>query len=144
MTPAFTGRRTDVALHGWVRFPGVGRAKFLDGAMVAFEPASELSNPEETTGALSAQSPDLEAPIYMAGESLGTLRVNGRKAEAVCLECGHFITDVQGSRYVLERLWTHQVFEHDVPPYVIGVEGLEQIGSRGINLAVQIVVEARL
>src|ERR1035437_8753442 len=38
MTPVFTGRRSDVALHGWVEFPGFGRAKFTDGTMVAFEP----------------------------------------------------------------------------------------------------------
>jgi hypothetical protein len=143
MTPVFTGRRSDVALHGWVEFPGFGRAKFTDGTMVAFEPASEQSNQEETTGALSARSPDLEAPIYMQGEALGALRVNGRKAEAICLECRHFITDDQGSRYVLERFWTHQVFEHHVPPDLIGVEGLEQISMAGIQLAVKIVVRSR-
>jgi hypothetical protein len=31
MTPVFTGRRSDVALHGWVEFPGFGRASSLMG-----------------------------------------------------------------------------------------------------------------
>jgi hypothetical protein len=143
MTPVFTGRRSDVALHGWVEFPGFGRAKFTDGTMLAFEPASELSNPEETTGALSARSPDLEAPIYMQGEALGRLRVNGRTAEAICQTCRHCITDGLGSRAVLQRFWAHQVFEHHVPPDLIGVEGLEEISTAGIQLAVQIVVRSR-
>jgi hypothetical protein len=111
--------------------------------MVAFEPASELSNPEETTGALSARSPDLEAPIYMLGEALGALRVNERTAEAICQTCRHCITDDQGSRVVLQRFWMHQVFEHHVPPELIGVEGLEKISTAGIQLAVQIVVRSR-
>jgi hypothetical protein len=82
MTPVFTGRRTDVALHGWVEFPRFGRAKFTDGTMVAFEPISEVNNLDETAGPPSSRSPDLDAPIYMQGEALGALRVNGRTAEA--------------------------------------------------------------
>ena len=142
MTPAFTGRRTDVALHGWVGFPGFGRAKFTDGTMVAFEPVSELRNPEETTGALTALSLDLEAPIYMQGEALGALRVNGRTAEAICQTCRHCISDDQGSGNVLQRFWTHQVFEHHVPPELIGVEDLEEISTAGVHLAAQIVVRS--
>ena len=142
MTPVFTGRRSDAALHGWVEFRGFGRAKFTDGTMVAFEPASEPSNQEETTGALSARSLDLEAPIYMQGEALGALRVHGRKAEATCLDCRHFIGGDQGSRYVLGRFWTHQVFEHHVPLDLIGVEGLEQVSTAGVHLAAQIVVRS--
>ncbi len=143
MTPVFTGQRSDTGLHGWVDFLAFGRAKFTDGTMVAFEPALELSNREDTTGTPSALSRDLEAPIYMQGEALGTLRVNGRKAGATCLECRHFITDDHGARNVLERFWTHQVFEHDIPPDLIGVEGLELISTAGIQLAVQIVVGSR-
>jgi hypothetical protein len=143
MTPVFTGQRCDVALHGWVEFPGFGRAKFTDGTMVAFEPASEQNSLEDTTGTPPARGTDLETFIYMQGEALGALRVNGRTAEAICLECGHFITDDQGARYVLERFWTHQVFEHHVPPDLIGVEGLEKISTAGIQLEVQIVVRSR-
>lgn len=143
MTPVFTGQRSDTGLHGWVEFPGFGRAKFTDGTIVAFEPALERSNLEETTGNSSAGPSDLEVPIYMQREALGTLRINGWKAEAICLECRHFITDDQGSRYVLERFWTHQVFEHHVPPDLIGVEGLEQISTAGIHIGVQIVVRSR-
>ena len=132
-----------VALHGWVEFPGFGRAKFTDGTMVAFVPASEQSNLEETTSTPSARLPDLDAPIYMKGEAVGALRVNGRTAETICLECRHFITDDQGARYVLERFWTHQVFEHHVPPDLIGIEGLEKISTAGIQLEVQIVVRSR-
>jgi len=143
MTPAFTGRRTDVALHGWIEFPGFGRAKFTDGTMVAFEPVSELRNPEEMTGALSARSLNLEAPIYMQGEALGALRVNERTAEAICQRCSHLMTDDHGSGNVLQRFWLHQVFEHHVPPDLIGVEGLEEISTAGIDLKVQIVVSSR-
>ena len=143
MTPVFTGRRSDVTLHGWVEFPGFGRAKFTDGTMVAFEPASEPSNLEETTGNPAAQLPDLDAPIYMQGEALGRLRVNVQTAEAICQTCGHFISDEQGSGIVLQRFWTHQVFEHHVPTDLIGVEGLEKITTTGIQLAVQIVVSLR-
>ena len=142
MTPAFTGRRTDVAFHGWIRFLGFGRAKFTDGNMVAFEPVSELSNPEETTGAHFARSLNLEAPIYMQGEALGALRVNGRIAEAICQTCRYSISDDQGSGNVLQQFWTHQVFEHHVPPELIGVEDLEEVSTAGIHLAAQIVVRS--
>jgi hypothetical protein len=63
MTPVFTGQRSKVALHGWVEFPGFGRAKFTDGTMVAFVPASEQSDLEETTSTPSVRLPDLDAPI---------------------------------------------------------------------------------
>jgi len=143
LTPVFTGQRRDIGLHGWLRFPGLGQAKFTDGTMVAFEPESEQNNiaiRQEGTGTPSAWSLNLEAPIYMQGEALGTFRVCGQTAEAVCLACRYSITDDQGSRNVLERFWMHQVFEHDVPLDVIGVEGLEQISTAGIHLAVQVVV----
>jgi hypothetical protein len=146
LTPVFTGQRCDIALHGWLEFPGLGQAKFTDGTMVSFEPEPEQNNTairQEQTGTPSAWSLNLEAPIYMQGEALGTFRVSGRTAEAVCLACRHFIADDQGSRNVLERFWTHQVFEHHVPPDLIGVEGLEQIGTAGIHLAAQIVVRPR-
>ena len=143
MTLVFTGRRSDVALHGWVVFPGFGRAKFTDGTIVAFEPASKPSNLEETTCSPPARSPNLEAPIYMQGEALGALRVNEQMAEAICQTCGHFITNDQGSGNVLQLFWMHQVFEHHVPPELIGVESLEKISAAGIQLAVQIVVKSR-
>ncbi len=143
MTPVFTGRRSDVALHGWVEFPGFGRAKFTDGSMVAFEPASEIRNREETTSAPPARLPDLEAPVYMEGERLGLLRVKRRTAEAICQRCSHLMTDDQGSGNVLQRFWLHQVFEHHVPPDLIGVEGLEKISAAGIQLGVEIVVRPR-
>jgi len=142
MTPVFTGRRSDVDLHGWIEFPGFGRAKFTDGTMVAFEPASEIGNLKEMTGTPSARSPDLEAPIYMEGETLGLLRVKRWTAEAICQKCSHLMTDDHGSGNVLQRFWLHQVFEHHVPPDLIGVEGLERIGAAGIHLAVQVVVRS--
>ena len=144
LTQVFTGKRSDVELHGWVEFPGFGRAKFTDGTMVAFDPAVELSKGapvKERAGAASVLPRNLQAPIYMQGEALGELRVNERAMDATCLRCGHLITDDQGSRNVLEHFWGHQVFEHHVPPDVIGVKGLEQIGTAGIRLQVQIVVE---
>jgi len=146
MTPVFTGQRCDIGLHGWVEFPGFGRAKFTDGTMVAFDPDAEPSKPapmQERTGAASVLPPNLQAPIYMQGEALGELRLNERTADAICLRCRHLITDDQGSRSVLEHFWGHQVFEHHVPPDVIGVEGLEEISTAGIQIGVQIVVRSR-
>lgn len=78
----------------------------------------------------------------MQGESLGALRVNGRTAEAICQTCRHCISDDQGSGNVLQRFWTHQVFEHHVPPELIGVEDLEEISTAGVHLAAQIVVRS--
>lgn len=143
MTPVFTGRRSDIDLHGWVEFPSFGRAKFTDGTMVAFEPTSEVSSLEETTSTPPARLPDLEAPIYIQGEAFGTLRINGRSTEAICQRCSHLIADDQEFRNVLERFWLHQVFEHHVPPDLIGIEGIEKIGTAGIQLAMQIVVRSR-
>ena len=144
MTPIFTGQRSDVALHGWVEFPNFGRAKFTDGTMVAFVPALELDNLEESTGNQSGRLLDIDAPIYMQGEALGMLNVNRWTAEAICLRCRHFIIDDKGAPNVLERFWAHQVFEHHVPPDLIGVEGLEKISTAGIRLAVQLVVRSKL
>jgi hypothetical protein len=146
MTPVFTGQRRDMDLHGWVEFPGFGRAKFTDGTMIAFETDSDQSATvpvQERTDTPSVLSPNMEAPIYMQDEALGTLRVNGRKVEATCLRCRHFITNDWGARKVLERFWAHQLLEHHVPPDLIGVEGLEYVGAAGIRLAVQIVVVSR-
>lgn len=144
LTPVFTGKRSDVAQHGWVEFPGFGRAKFIDGTMTAFESESDRSTPaplQERSDTPPVPSPNLEARIYMQGEAVGALRVNGRKSEATCLECRYSISDDQGARDVLEGFWKHQVFEHHVPPDVTGVEGLEQIGTAGILVGVQIVLK---
>ncbi len=144
MTPVFTGKRSDMAHHGWVEFHGFGRAKFTDGTMVAFDPDAEQSKGapvKERAGVASVLPRNLQASIYMQGEALGELRLNERTADAICLRCRHLITDDQGSRNVLEHFWRHQVFEHHVPPDVIGVKGLAQIGTAGIRLAVHIVVE---
>ena len=62
MTPVFTGQRSDVALHGWLEFPGFGRAKFTDGTLVGFEPESDQSlerNQPPTTGIQSSSVPAL-------------------------------------------------------------------------------------
>jgi hypothetical protein len=44
LTPVFTGERRDMNLHGWVDFPVLGRAKFTDGTMKGFQPASGQSD----------------------------------------------------------------------------------------------------
>ena len=70
MTPAFTGRRTDVALHGWVKFPRFGRAKFTDGNLVGFEPESDQSlerNQLPTAGVQISSSPARTSTIDVAG-----------------------------------------------------------------------------
>lgn len=37
LTPVFNGKRLDIGLHGWINFPGFGRAKFTDGNLETFE-----------------------------------------------------------------------------------------------------------
>jgi hypothetical protein len=66
MTPVFTGQRSDVALNGWLEFPGFGRAKFTDGTLVAFEPESDQSlerNQPPMTGFESRSASALESTI---------------------------------------------------------------------------------
>ena len=41
LTPVFNGKRVDIGLHGWINFPGFGRAKFTDGNLEAFEPGDQ-------------------------------------------------------------------------------------------------------
>lgn len=70
MTPVFTGQRSDVGLHGWVEFPGFGRAKFADGTLVAFEPELDQSlerNQPPATGIQSSSVPALASRIDVAG-----------------------------------------------------------------------------
>lgn len=42
-TPVFTGARRDLDYHGWLDLDPIGRAKFTDGGIVAFEPNSASS-----------------------------------------------------------------------------------------------------
>jgi len=52
MATIYTGGRRDLNYHGWLYLSGFGRAKFTDGAMVAFEPEpSESKKPDETNRA---------------------------------------------------------------------------------------------
>lgn len=68
MTPVFTGQRTDVEPHGWVEFPGFGRAKFTDGTFVAFEPELSLERNQKPPSGIHSSSPSaLESTIIMAG-----------------------------------------------------------------------------
>lgn len=69
-TPVFTGRRQDRCFHGWLEFPGFGRAKFTDGTLVAFERELDQSperNPPPTTGIQSSSASALESTINVAG-----------------------------------------------------------------------------
>ncbi len=70
MTPILNWKSSDVAPHGWVEFPGFGRAKFTDGTLVAFEPESDQSlerNQSATTGIHSSSDPALATMIDAAG-----------------------------------------------------------------------------
>jgi hypothetical protein len=70
MTPVFTGKRSDVVQHGWVKFPSFGRAKFTDGTLVAFEAELDQSlerNQSPTTGIQSSSAPSLASTIDVAG-----------------------------------------------------------------------------
>jgi len=40
----YTGGLRDMNYHGWLNLTGFGRAKFTDGALVAFEPQAERAN----------------------------------------------------------------------------------------------------
>lgn len=74
MTPVFTGQRSDVALHGWLDFPGFGRAKFTDGNLVAFEPESDQS--------LERNRPAMAAIQSNAASALGkSITAGGGPAE---------------------------------------------------------------
>lgn len=42
LTPVSTGERRDENYHGWLELGGVGRAKFTDGTLVAFEEFSPV------------------------------------------------------------------------------------------------------
>jgi len=69
VTPVFTGQHSDVALHGWVEFPGFGRAKFSDGTLVVFEPESDRSIERDqppSTGIQSSSASALEDTIDLA------------------------------------------------------------------------------
>lgn len=75
-TPVFTGKRQDRRFHGWLEFPGFGRAKFTDGTLVAFEPESDRSHEQnrlltENTPprpeVQSSSAPALESTINVAG-----------------------------------------------------------------------------
>jgi hypothetical protein len=75
LAPVYNGKRSDIGLHGWLNFPGFGRAKFTDGNLVAFEPGDQSleRNPLPTTstppgaGVQSSSDPALEATIDVAG-----------------------------------------------------------------------------
>jgi hypothetical protein len=70
LAPVFTGKRSDVALHGWVEFPGFGRAKFTDGTLITFEPELDQSlerNQPPSTGIQSSAASALESTIVMTG-----------------------------------------------------------------------------
>jgi hypothetical protein len=57
LTPVFTGERRDIDLHGWGDFPGFGCAKFTEGTMKAFMPASSQSGPAPASeGSFDMQS----------------------------------------------------------------------------------------
>ena len=48
MTMVLTGGRRDLNFHGWLELSGLGRAKFTDGVLVAFEPEpNQADEPEE-------------------------------------------------------------------------------------------------
>src|ERR1700751_6301925 len=73
MTAVFTGKRSDLAQHGWVEFPGFGGAKFTDGTLIAFEPGSDQSerNQPPSTGIDSSSRPSLASRLHVAGGGPG-------------------------------------------------------------------------
>lgn len=74
VTPVFTGGRQDVNYHGWLNLSSLGRAKFTDGALVAFEPYSDGSREMNLTATevagpapQQAVGPDLRARHFLPG-----------------------------------------------------------------------------
>ena len=123
MTPVFTGQRSDVALHGWVEFPGFGRAKFTDGNLVAFEPESDQSlerNQTPMTGNPSNSASALESTIIMAGgggpaEYLRRFfsELEKLKSRLIC-EVSHAIGFRDGKLYVLMSDFRERVYVQDL------------------------------
>lgn len=149
MTMAHIGGRRDLNYHGCLVFDGIGRARFMDGMMVALESEFDQSfGDRRHTSAPKVSQHDpvhdsswvMEAPIYSDGQMGGTLRVHGDVAEARCQICGYTVRDVRGLERVLETLWRHLVFEGHSDIDIVGVDGLSRLDTRGITLAVQIVV----
>lgn len=64
LTPVFTGKHRDINMHGWLNFPGFGRAKFTDGTLCAVEPYSGEN------GVTPAPIDSIHHPEYRIGEYL--------------------------------------------------------------------------
>jgi hypothetical protein len=109
MTPVFTGRRSDVALHGCVEFSGFGRAKFTDGTLVGFEPESDQSlerNQPPMTGFESRSASALERTIITGEDGPARylrsffLELERLKCPMIC-DVSHAIGFGDGKLYVL-------------------------------------------
>ena len=124
MTPVFTGQRSDVGLHGWIEFPGFGRAKFTDGTLVAFKPESDQSldrNQPPTTGIQSSSAPALPSTIHVAGGGLAKYllrffsELEGLKRRSSC-DVSHAIGFRDGKLHVLMSIgdFRERVYVHDL------------------------------
>jgi hypothetical protein len=107
-TPVFTGKRSGIAMHGSVEFPGFGRAKFTDGDLVAFEPESDHSpkrNQPASTGTQSSSASSLASTIDVVGGPAEYLRrffseLETLKRRSIC-DLSHAIGFRDGKLYVL-------------------------------------------
>lgn len=124
MTPVFTGRRSDVALHGWVEFPRFGRAKFTDGTLVSFEPESDQSlelNQRPMTGFESRSTSALERTIITGEDGPAAylrsffLELERLKCPMIC-DVSHAIGFHDGKLYVLMSVgdFRERVFVQDL------------------------------
>ena len=109
MTPVFTGERSDVALHGWLYFPGFGRAKFTDGNLVAFEPDLDQS--------LERNRPPMVGVQSDAASALGNTIIMAGGGPAEYLRC--FFSELEGLKRRSSCDVSHAIGFRDGKPHVL-------------------------
>ena len=126
MTPVFTGQRSDVALHGWLEFPGFGRARFNDGTLVSFEQELDQSlepNLPPNTGIQNGAVSALESTIITAGGGPAEYlrgffsELERLKYRSIC-DVSHAIVFQDGKLYVLMSVgdFRERVYVEDLDP----------------------------
>jgi len=79
-TMVFTGGRRDLNYHGWLELSGFGRAKFTDGALVAFEPEPNQAGEREECDEVRNAAQGGEGSDVPEGDSVSesTMEMNRR------------------------------------------------------------------
>ena len=104
LTPVFNGKRRDIGPHGWINFPGFGRAKFTDGNLEAFEPGDHALSQDSLM--TSIHSPSYGEQSSLAAEDPAEYlrqffsELERLKVRLVC-DVSHAIGFRDGKLYVL-------------------------------------------